>query len=699
VGADRTKILWTLAWRSLTSHRLQTSVVGSIVFVGAFLVVVGTALLDTVNRSMEQSVTGSIAGHLQVYSSQARDALALFGSGFFGTDDNGTLDDFAAVKAVIEKVPNVKAVVPMGLQLVTVSGGNDVDRLLGELREATVSPNVAPATLQALHQQVRSVAADVLSTADNRLAIAADPSATQQQMTDMRRIVSGELWETFAAQPLLACDFLEARLAPLGDDGRLVYLRNLGTDLQRFTALFDRFHLVRGTEVPPGQRGFLFSQRIYEKIIKNRVARALDALQEDLTESGLHIATDAHSRDLAARLPRQYQRITFAVLPEKRQQAQAALRRHLPHAPPQATFEELVQEFLRVDDANFAERYRAFYADIAPCIRLYAVNVGDNLTLRSFTKSGYLKSVNVKVYGTFEFRGLQSSDLAGAENLLDLQTFRDLYGFMGTADRAELDHIKQMVGAADVRREDAESLLFAAPTQDAQRHSDAGFDEFEDVPDGKVMRHAASLGQDQIPANINEGLAISAAIILKDPGALRVSQKSVEQALQAAHLNVQVVDWQSAAGIIGQLIVVLRIVLYVAISIIFLVALVIINNAMVMATLERVTEIGTLRAIGAQRSFVLQAFLLEAAILGLCFGLLGAAAGAVCIRLLGSVGIAAHSDVLVFLFSGPRLFPTLAASNVAFGVLSIVAVCIVSTLYPARIALRTQPIVAMQAKE
>jgi hypothetical protein len=223
----------------------------------------------------------------------------------------------------------------------------------------------------------------------------------------MRRIVSGELWETFAAQPLLACDFLEARLAPLGDDGRLVYLRNLGTDLQRFTALFDRFHLVRGTEVPPGQRGFLFSQRIYEKIIKNRVARALDALQEDLTESGLHIATDAHSRDLAARLPRQYQRITFAVLPEKRQQAQAALRRHLPHAPPQATFEELVQEFLRVDDANFAERYRAFYADIAPCIRLYAVNVGDNLTLRSFTKSGYLKSVNVKVYGTFEFRGLQ----------------------------------------------------------------------------------------------------------------------------------------------------------------------------------------------------------------------------------------------------------------------------------------------------
>ena len=57
-------------------------------------------------------------------------------------------------------------------------------------------------------------------------------------------------------------------------------------------------------------------------------------------------------------------------------------------------------------------------------------------------------------------------------------------------------------------------------------------------------------------------------------------------------------------------------VLFVAIFIIFFVASVIINNAMTMATVERVAEIGTMRAIGAQRSFVMWIFMIETLALG-----------------------------------------------------------------------------------
>ena len=42
-----------------------------------------------------------------------------------------------------------------------------------------------------------------------------------------------------------------------------------------------------------------------------------------------------------------------------------------------------------------------------------------------------------------------------------------------------------------------------------------------------------------------------------------------------------------------------------------------------MATLQRVREIGTMRAIGAQRSFVLCLVLLETLLLGLSFGAAG----------------------------------------------------------------------------
>ena len=58
------------------------------------------------------------------------------------------------------------------------------------------------------------------------------------------------------------------------------------------------------------------------------------------------------------------------------------------------------------------------------------------------TKAGYFKSLNIKFYGTFKFKGLDSSDLAGAINLLDMVTFRELYGQMNAQMQAELQGIQ-----------------------------------------------------------------------------------------------------------------------------------------------------------------------------------------------------------------------------------------------------------------
>ena len=38
--------------------------------------------------------------------------------------------------------------------------------------------------------------------------------------------------------------------------------------------------------------------------------------------------------------------------------------------------------------------------------------MGDTITLTSFTKSGYLRSINVKVWGIYVIEGLESSDIA-----------------------------------------------------------------------------------------------------------------------------------------------------------------------------------------------------------------------------------------------------------------------------------------------
>src|SRR5262249_28901795 len=161
---------------------------------------------------------------------------------------------------------------------------------------------------------------------------------------------------------------------------------------------------------------------------------------------------------------------------------------------------------------------------------------------------------------------------------------------------------------------------------------------------GKLEREEAR--SRVFPADeVERGVVLNAAVILKDPKKLRETMAAIEVQGKADGLTLKAIDWQTAAGLIGQFINVIRMVLYIAILIMFLIALVIINNALVMATLERVREIGTLRAIGAQRRFILAMLVIEALVVGAIFGGLGAGIGALIVKLVGRIGIPAKSDV------------------------------------------------------
>jgi ABC-type antimicrobial peptide transport system permease subunit len=133
--------------------------------------------------------------------------------------------------------------------------------------------------------------------------------------------------------------------------------------------------------------------------------------------------------------------------------------------------------------------------------------------------------------------------------------------------------------------------------------------------------------------------------------------------------------------------------------IIFVVALVIINNAIMMATLQRSREIGTMRAIGAQRGFVLSLVLIETLLLGLSFGVVGTFLGSMLVKWLGHVGIPAGNEFLYFFFSGPRLYVNLGLGSIIGAFIIIFLVTAVSALYPAIIATRVSPIQAMSSED
>jgi len=525
------------------------------------------------------------------------------------------------------------------------------------------------------------------------------------------RAASDDFWRDFDKDPFESLEFLENRIASQAADADLLFLNYVGTDMQTFEKSFDRMKIVDGTMVPPGKRGFLFAKHVYEEQLKLKAARRLDQLKEGIEARGEKIATDPDLSRMVRENVAQVREILLQLDAVKTADFRSKLQREL--GSQESDVGKLLAAFFQTDDQNLLPRYDFFYKELAPSLELYRVRVGDTLTIKAFTRSGYVQSVNVPVYGTFQFQGLEKSTLAGALNLMDLVSFRELYGFMSGDKLAEIQALQKAAGAREVSRENAESELFGSKSTDAAdapapkgRHIEATttpgvgpvLHDLGESVGGRLQRDEAR-SRVFPPGEVERGVVLNAAVILKDPKKIPETIKAIEAQGKADGLPLKAISWQEAAGLIGKFINIVRAVLYVAILIIFVIALVIINNALVMATLERVREIGTLRAIGAQRRFILSMLVVESIVVGVIFGGLGAGLGAVIVAIVGKVGIPAKSDIWFFFFSGPRLYPFIGTSNIIAAFVIVLLVSAFSSFYPAWLAMRVTPRQAMQEDE
>ncbi|MCX6127676.1 MAG: ABC transporter permease, partial [Proteobacteria bacterium] len=123
---DLIRLILQVAFRNLWLYRIKTFVIGALLGFGAFLVVLGISLLKDVENSMRESIIGSVAGDLQIYSDKAKDELALFGGGFMGRADIGEIPDIVPLQTLILQHPNVAAFIPMGLDMSILGRGNEL---------------------------------------------------------------------------------------------------------------------------------------------------------------------------------------------------------------------------------------------------------------------------------------------------------------------------------------------------------------------------------------------------------------------------------------------------------------------------------------------------------------------------------------------------------------------------------------------
>jgi len=314
-----------------------------------------------------------------------------------------------------------------------------------------------------------------------------------------------------------------------------------------------------------------------------------------------------------------------------------------------------------------------------------SLSAGDSIILNGLGQTGF-KVREMPIKGVFRFN-LKNEQL-DVISFIDVQSLRYLNGMtVGTK--------------AEIKLEEDETALLETSDMEGL---------FEEVVVEKGEGGKARLSEESLlnilgdtsgrerTSRVDAGAWHFILLKLKDgayaPGlTARLNRWFGEQRIEA-----QAVDWKAAAGGFGRTADVIRIVFNVVILIVSVVAVIIIMNTLVVSVIERTSEIGTMRALGAQKSFVWRMFLLETLTISLAFGAIGIAAGALTIGILNLIGIPASNVFLQILFGGGVLHPTLSLSSVAYAFATVILIGILAHLYPVLIALRITPVRAIQTE-
>ncbi|MCK5154672.1 MAG: FtsX-like permease family protein, partial [Spirochaetales bacterium] len=160
-------------------------------------------------------------------------------------------------------------------------------------------------------------------------------------------------------------------------------------------------------------------------------------------------------------------------------------------------------------------------------------------------------------------------------------------------------------------------------------------------------------------------------------------------------IDAKASGWLAGAGAIAKMSNTLSLVFNFLVLIVAVVAVIIIMNTLVISVNERIGEIGTMRAIGAEKSFVRSMITLETLMISVIFGIIGAIFGMAITALIGSIGYEAPNTFLQVILGGPVLYPDISVQAVVISLVTVALVGVFASLYPVSIALKISPVKAM----
>lgn len=309
---------------------------------------------------------------------------------------------------------------------------------------------------------------------------------------------------------------------------------------------------------------------------------------------------------------------------------------------------------------------------------------GDRLLLTATTQAG-IKVREVPVTGIFRYRNAMPQ--IDTTSFVDITTLRTLVGMTVSAPAEVILSDEQMAGLGSVD----ESDLFGGGAAGGESRFQDGLVQ-EIAPDATASLLDFSDREETV---IDSGAWHFLVVKLHRAGAAARVTADLQRVIDDGGLNSQVMGWLAAAAPFSQISNGFRTIFNVVIIVIAVVAVIIIMNTLVLSVTERISEIGTMRAIGARKGFVRRMIGAETVSLAFVFGAAGVLFGLAAMGVLGATGIRASNLFLRILFGGEVLRPTISAGSVAIALVMVAAIAVVSSMYPLAVALRISPRQAM----
>lgn len=182
---------------------------------------------------------------------------------------------------------------------------------------------------------------------------------------------------------------------------------------------------------------------------------------------------------------------------------------------------------------------------------------------------------------------------------------------------------------------------------------------------------------------------------LNNPRADKKIVAKLNKRFKEEGLNAQAMDWKKAALSYSGTVEGIGFIFNLLIIILAVVVFIIIMNTMIVSVIERTSEIGTMRAIGAEKKFVKKLFYSEAIILTSISALAGIIFAFICMAIFNACNIAVTNSIAKMILGGGLLHFTPTLKIILTTIIVALLGSIISNRYPVKSALKITPIKAL----